>query len=306
MSSTININTTIKAGTIDSVFKEVTHSESLGLRNPAQLRLFHLKLDGDTFTNEGLYKCLRKNIGQYVYSRTRIAKFKEDDDEASIGLEAMQLVNEQRIKAPDSFGNMLGEILLYAFFEEKLGAPKIFSKIELDSLTSESFYDGIHLLKLDDASFQMVFGTSNVEDQIDDAVDNAFLKIKNGLNQPKKGIALVNDLVFVQSADAILADALSRVITPSPDAPDVDSAYGIFLCYSMGLDKSKYSIVEYKKKVEQKMVSDIQYCLPRIRKHIDDLDLSGRSFYMYVVPLDDATEDKTSIMRKITGGAYGN
>ena len=306
MSSTININTTIKAGTIDSVFKEVTHSESLGLRNPAQLRLFHLKLDGDTFTNEGLYKCLRKNIGQYVYSRTRIAKFKEDDDEASIGLEAMQLVNEQRIKAPDSFGNMLGEILLYAFLEEKLGAPKIFSKIELDSLTSESFYDGIHLLKLDDASFQMVFGTSNVEDQIDDAVDNAFLKIKNGLNQPKKGIALVNDLVFVQSADAILADALSRVITPSPDAPDVDSAYGIFLCYSMGLDKSKYSIVEYKKKVEQKMVSDIQYCLPRIRKHIDDLDLSGRSFYMYVVPLDDATEDKTSIMRKITGGAYGN
>ena len=306
MSSTIDINTTIKAGTIDSVFKEVTHSESLGLRNPAQLRLFHLKLDGDTFTNEGLYKCLRKNIGQYVYSRTRIAKFKEDDDEASIGLEAMQLVNEQRIKAPDSFGNMLGEILLYAFFEEKLGAPKIFSKIELDSLTSESFYDGILLLKLDDAFFQMVFGTSNVEDQIDDAVDNAFLKIKNGLNQPKKGIALVNDLVFVQSADAILADALSRVITPSPDAPDVDSAYGIFLCYSMGLDKSKYSIVEYKKKVEQKMVSDIQYCLPRIRKHIDDLDLSGRSFYMYVVPLDDATEDKTSIMRKITGGAYGN
>ena len=232
MSSTIDINTTIKAGTIDSVFKEVTHSESLGLRNPAQLRLFHLKLDGDTFTNEGLYKCLRKNIGQYVYSRTRIAKFKEEDDEASIGLEAMQLINEQRIKNPDSFGNMLGEILLYAFFEEKLGAPKIFSKIELDSLTSESFYDGIHLLKMDDASFQIVFGTSYVEDQMDDVIDNAFLKIKNGLNQPKRGIALVNDLVFAQSADTVLADALSKIITPAPDAPDVDSAYGIFLCCS--------------------------------------------------------------------------
>ena len=57
------------------------------------------------------------------------------------------MINDQRTKNPDSFGNMLGEILLYAFFEEKLGAPKIFSKIELDSLTSESFYDGIHLLK---------------------------------------------------------------------------------------------------------------------------------------------------------------
>lgn len=109
--SSIDINTTIKAGTIDSVFKEVTHSESLGLRNTAQLRLFHLKLDGDTFTDEGLYRCLRKNIGQYVYSRTRIAKFKGDDDEYSIGLEAMQLVNEQKQKSSEKFGNMLGEIL---------------------------------------------------------------------------------------------------------------------------------------------------------------------------------------------------
>lgn len=74
---------------------------------------------------------------------------------------------------------MLGEILLYVFFGEKLGAPKIFSKIELDSLTSESFYNGIHLLKMDDTSFQMIFGTSYGEDQMDDAIDNAFLKIKS-------------------------------------------------------------------------------------------------------------------------------
>lgn len=93
---------------------------------------------------------------------------------------------------------MLGEILQYAFIEEKLGAPKIFSKIELDSLTSESFYDGIYLLKMNDTSFQMVFGTSNVEDQMDDAIANAFLKIKNGLNQSKRGIALVNDLFLLK------------------------------------------------------------------------------------------------------------
>ena len=301
--SSIDINTTIKAGTIDSVFKEVTHSESLGLRNTAQLRLFHLKLDGDTFTDEGLYRCLRKNIGQYVYSRTRIAKFKEDDDEYSIGLEAMQLVNEQKQKSPENFGNMLGEILLYAFFEEKLGAPKIFSKIELDTISPESAYDGIHLLKMDDTSFQMVFGTSYVEDQIDDAVDNAYLKIKSGFNQHKSGIALVHDMIFAQKVDENLSKALSDIITPSPNSPDVDSAYGIFLCYSIGLDKSKYSVPEYRKMLEQKMVSDIRYCLPKIKKHIDDCGLSSRSFYVYVVPLDNATEDKTSIMKKVTGGA---
>lgn len=53
------------------------------------------------------------------------------------------------------------------------------------------------------------------------------------------------------------------------------------------------------------MVSNIHNYLPR-KKHIDELGLSGRSFYIYVVPLDDATEDKTIIMKKVTGGAYGN
>lgn len=303
MSSTIDINATIKAGTIDSSFKEVTHSEYLGLRNPAQLCLFHLKLDGDTFTDEGLYKCLRRNIGYYVYSRTRIAKFKEDDDEAIINLEAMQLIKEQSLKNLNDFGNMLGEILLYAFFEEKLEAPKIFSKIELDKLSSDVFYDGVHLLKIDDDLFQMVFGTSNVENQIDAAVDNAFAKIKAGLNHPKKDIALVNDLISAQSADSVLTEKLSKIITPSPDAPDIDSAYGIFLCYSIGLTKENRTVAEYKKLVEQKMVSDIQYSLPKIKKYIDDCGLSSRSFYVYVVPLDDAAEDKTTIMKKVTGGA---
>lgn len=297
------INSTIRVGSIDSVFKEVTHSETLGLRNPAQLRLFHLKLDGDSFSDEGLYRCLRRNIGQYVYSRSRIAKFKEDGDEYSIGLEAMQLINEQKDKDPEQFGNMLGDILLYAFFEEKLEAPKLFSKIELSSMVPESSYDGIHLLKIDDDSFQMVFGTSYLEDQIDDAVGNAFDKIRDSLSQHRKGITLVNDLIFSQNADDALVESLAKVITPSPSAPDVDTAYGIFLCYSIGLDKSKYSVVEYKKILEKKMVSDIQYCLPSIKQHINDLGLGSRSFYVFIVPLDNATEDKTTIMKKVTGGA---
>ena len=33
---------TIKEGVFDSVFTEVDHGESLGLKNPHQLRMFHL------------------------------------------------------------------------------------------------------------------------------------------------------------------------------------------------------------------------------------------------------------------------
>lgn len=72
----------------------------------------------------------------------------------------------------------------------------------------------------------------------------------------------------------MLADKLEKIITPSPDAPDVDSAYGIFLCYSLGLSKENRKVQEYKNLVEQKMVSDIKYSLPKIKKYITDCGLS--------------------------------
>jgi len=302
LSSIPGIETTIKIGTIDSAFIEVTHSESLDLRNPAQLRLFHLKLDGVNFTDEGLYKCLRRNIGHYVFSRTRIEKFKCDGDEDSINMEAMQQVLNKKEGSPERFGNMLGEILLYAFFEEKLEAPKIFSKIEIDTQHPDSAYDGIHLLSFEDDAYQMVFGTSYIEDGIEDAINNAFEKIKKANCAGLKGIPLVSEMVFNQNADNKLAEKLSAIITPDPNAPILDSAYGIFICHSIGLDKTKYSNQEYRQLLENKMVSDMQFCIPQIKQLISDCGLDSHSFYIYAIPLDDATLDKTSIMNKVTGG----
>ena len=293
---------TIAEGAIDSVFVEVTHSEDLGLRNPTQLRLFHLKLDGVSFTDEGLYKCLRKNIGQYVFSRAEIDRYVNEGDAFSVALDAMERVLDQKGKAPDEFGNMLGEILLYAFFEEKLNAPKIFSKMELNAHGTDAVYDGVHLLKLTENDFQVVFGISNLDDGPEDAVNNAFEKLKKADGAKTKGIPLVCELLFNKHVDDNLAAQLDYIISPRPSAVSSDSAYGIFLCYNIGLAKDKYDTPIYKSLVENKMISDLQYVLPKIQKWISDLGMSSRSFYIYVVPLDNATENKTSIMNKIIGG----
>ena len=180
----------------------------MGLRNPSQLRLFHLKLDGVSFTDEGLYKCLRKNIGQYVFSRTEIKRYVDEGDAFSVALDAMQRVIDQKGKAPDEFGNMLGEILLYAFFEEKLDAPKIFSKMELNARGSGNSYDGVHLLKLSDDDFQVVFGISKLEDGPEEAVDNAFYKLKKANTASSAGIPLVCELLFDKHVDDALAAQL--------------------------------------------------------------------------------------------------
>ena len=78
-----------------------------------------------------------------------------------------------------------------------------------------------------------------------------------------------------------------------------DSAFGVFVGYSLGLDKSKYTAQEYRDMIEKKMDADILYYAPQIRDRINKMGLQNRSFYIYVLPLDDAEEDKKSIMKKI-------
>ena len=165
-------------------------------------------------------------------------------------------------------------------------------------------YDGVHLLKLTDDAFQVVFGISRLEDGPEEAVENAFEKLKKANAAPSKGIPLVCELLFNRHVDDALAAQLDYVISPRPSSASSDTAYGIFLCYSIGLDKDKYDNATYKRLVESKMVNDLKYVLQKIQKGIADCGLTSRSVYVYIVPLDNATEDKTSIMNKIVGGGH--
>ena len=44
---------TISGGKFDEVFTEVLHAETLGLKNPEQLRLFHLRAPNKSQTSYG-------------------------------------------------------------------------------------------------------------------------------------------------------------------------------------------------------------------------------------------------------------
>lgn len=66
---------TISGDEFDEVFTEVSHPETLGLKNPEQLRLFHLNVNNNVFTFDRLEEFLRNNIGQYVFSRAQIENY---------------------------------------------------------------------------------------------------------------------------------------------------------------------------------------------------------------------------------------
>ena len=49
---------TLRGKHFDEVFTEVTHTETLGLKNPEQLRLFHLNVNNNAFSSDKLEQFL--------------------------------------------------------------------------------------------------------------------------------------------------------------------------------------------------------------------------------------------------------
>ena len=93
--------------------------------------------------------------------------------------QALRIMRKRGAADAKGTGNELGEIMIYAFLEEKLKAYKLLSKIELSTDAAQylSEADGIHFLCSDGTSGsynQMVFGASNIVGEIKEAIDQAF------------------------------------------------------------------------------------------------------------------------------------
>lgn len=301
------LNKSINDKRFNEIFVEVPHLESLGQHANEQLKLFKLKeVISNRFSKAKLQQFLGWNIGQYVFSRSQIEQFVLDGNEFSVGVEALDIMHKNGSADEKGTGNEVGEILLYAFLESVLGAPKIYSKVELNitAKSDKSVTDGMHLLSLGGAgdvlSYEMVFGASSVVGDIGIAIDEAFERIAQIEKNAATEIQIVDNTIFELPGNDPVALQLKDIITPDPNKTvNRDMAYGIFLGYTLGLDSEKYSSNEYRELIDKKMTSDISHALPAIKDKIKNLGLTNRSFYVYILPFDDAEDDKKSIMQKI-------
>lgn len=303
------IGKTVPGSGMDAIFKEVPHQETLGLINPEQLRLFHLQVSNNRFIFTSLEDYLTDIVSEYVFSRVQVQKLSDPNsgnNPRSIGLKALRVMKKNGAADQKGTGNELGEILLYAFLEEMLGAYKLFSKVELNSATTpfgkES--DSVHLLSLGDIGgmtcYQTVFGTSNIKGKIKEAIDNAFDAIVRIENETGEGINIVSSPTLEESFEPDMLQKIISAIVPKPGSDVIsNNAYGVFLGYSLGLDPSTRSNIEFLKTLDKKMEADIKNHASYIAGKIKSLGLDSHSFYFYIVPFNDAEVDKKQIMENL-------
>ena len=195
--------------------------------------------------------------------------------------------------------------MLYSFLECVLGAPKIMSKIELQSSGGEytSKTSGIHLLPIANGiatNHQLVFGATDVLADFQQAVDSAFAQIMSIKDSSSDEYSFVESTILNGVFDAPTTAYMKSVILPQKGgSTKPDTAFGIFLGYTVDVPGAEnLSNDEYRVALQTKMQQDIKTHIPYINSKIASNKLSRYSFYIYVLPLNDAVNDKDNIMKK--------
>lgn len=266
--------------------------------NSNECRIFSLKIEDNIFAYEDLIKFIKINLGQYVYSRTKIRKFNDDDEQDIIGLEASNLIRTNKS------GKELGEILNYSFLEGSLGAPKLLSSAELNSQKDCS---NIHIYEVGFGQnhFQLVYGVAEVADSLTNAIDNAFKNVVDLKKIKSSSNTLVDTSIFNCAYDSKTTETLKNIILPSKNSNiNIDNAFGLFLGYNIDIDPCLYSSIDFRTELVKKLENDIQSSISYIENQIKINRLGMHSFYVYILPFNEVSIDETTIMEQVLGGAY--
>lgn len=276
-----------------------------GLPNKTTAQIYSVLIRNNKFDFQKLKEKLFDAINSYVFSRVSIDEADTLAKSRTLGIKGMQRF--LRIYKDDAEA-LLGEMLLYIFLEVALKAPKILSKIEIDEVTGiiKSKSECIHLLAPFDSglsSHQLVCGASNICGNLHDAVDRAFSKIIDIEANSDKEYQFVSNTNYNQILPPDTTTFLVKLIVPEDDkSPTADMSFGVFLGYTIHVDADGLNNDEYRTAAHKQLVSDIEEMKTYVYDKIINAGLRGYSFYFYVVPFNDADNERRSIIEEIIAG----
>lgn len=296
---------TLKDPMFDHIFKKAADITIARLANPTTASVYYIEPTNCKFKFRDLEEFIVDNIGGYVFSRAKVRRILDRTKKRSaVGSQAMlKFIKTYGAEA----GNVLGEILLYVFLEQVLDAPKIMSKIEINESRNNSVSksDGIHLLSQDISGqpfHQLVFGASDMVGKLTDAVDRAFVRIKEIEDNADDEFLMVDNTTQWTIYDPDATQYMYDLMHPRrPGMSKPDMAFGVFLGYTIP-PIAETNSAKYRVAVRKQLISDIKEVQQYIAQKIIDENLSGYSFYFYVMPFNNAPGEKTSIIEDLLSG----
>lgn len=297
---TSKVKLTLDPQPFNDIFVKVKDIK-LTIPNPNELKIYRLDVSSSKIDYTRLHSFIADNIGRYVYSRGMRNRYKLKADSMELAIKTLKAYNKRVKTVPRT--NHFNELMLYSFLECVLRAPKIFSKMELQDKSGvyDSLSSGIHIntFKSGEVFFnQLVFGATDTIDNLETAVDNALNQVISIKAASHDEYEFLENTILNNEFDAETNKSLENMIFPKKGSglSKPDDAFGLFLGYTVSATFDPNNAT-YISNLEKQMESDILKIAVYLEKRINDLGLLNHSFYVYVLPLNNAVFDKNGIMK---------
>lgn len=272
----------------------------------SKLNLHILRIENNKFCYPQLIEELSNHFISFSLSRKEISDFKKNEKYGELYRKAAAKFRDYNVNEGEA-----GELLLFCFLESHLKAPKILTKLEI-KLSSKDYAkgsDGIHLLKVADRNYQLIFGESKLEQKLTSSISNAFKSIHDFITRSKSNIndeiGLLNSQLCKEAFDEDLYQFLKSVIMPKANDNNPitkNNAFAIFAGFEINPSdaEKKMSNDDFLKLIKNKIKDEVESKIDHIKKKLDEYDLHGYTFYVYVFPFMKIDETRKEIIKKIT------
>lgn len=290
------------------IFNKVSETE-FDVVNNNKLRLFMLNTENKIFNYDELYQYILSNITRYVFDRRKSTEIENDIEKRNFAtLDAISHLRDVTSEKDKGAGGELGEILLYLFLEQDMGAPKLFSKVELK--TSGRDYikgsDGIHFKFRETADgkkiLQLVIGEAKIQNDLDNGIKAAFAAVNTYLTENVQDRNLLDTHLMNQLSDEEEAKILKEYILSVPRKKK-ETVFGIFIGYSIDYKGDSDTSDIYDKKVIDENIKQVLAYKTKIIEYINQYNISNYEFDFYFLPFHNAMRDRKTIIESLTSGS---
>lgn len=272
----------------------------------SRLNLRVLRIDNNEFAYQDLIKQLYNNIIHFALSKKDTEEFIRSERYGEMYIAAVEKLRNYHVNDGEA-----GELLLFCFLEAHLNAPKILTKLQLK--TSSNDYvkgsDGIHLLKLSDTEYQIVFGESKLYKSLTTSLTQAFSSINDLItrtdNNIESEIGLINSQLCKEAYDENAYAFIKSIIKPrlTDENPITkDHAFGIFAGFEIEVteEEKRLSNNDFRALIRKRIINEVESKKEHIAKKIVELGLTNYSFYVYAFPFVDLDENRKKIIEQLT------
>lgn len=285
-----------------NLFSRIIENELL--ENGNKLNLFALKITNNCFSYETLIEELGNILTTYALSRSTYDELCSQKRYASLVTKA-----KEKLRKAENNDGELGEILLYCMLESHLNAPKLLTKLELKTAANNyvNGADGVHLLKIDDSTYQFVFGESKLNSDLRIGIYNAFKSINNllksDLSNLRYEISLVNSNILKETVAEEFSTILKKLLIPTENDEDldIDYSFGIFLGFDIPIsdEERRMKNSDFRILMNDKIEKAVRDVLITLNDQIKKREFVGYSFYIYVIPFSELDNTRKKIIESL-------